>query len=82
MRAQIKAQRSRLAAAETSNARGRQAIKEAFVAWYRRVLWVVMGLALAVSQRVPVTVMSGHVGSWRIAEMLRKPDRLWQGMIG
>ena len=43
VRAQIEAQRSRLAAAETRDARGRQAIEEAFVAGYRTVLWVAAG---------------------------------------
>ena len=49
VRAKIEAQRSRLAAAETRDARGRQAIDESFVAGYRAVLWVAMGLALASS---------------------------------
>ena len=49
VRAEIAAQRSKLAAAETADARGRQAIQEAFVAGYRRVLWVAVGLALASS---------------------------------
>jgi EmrB/QacA subfamily drug resistance transporter len=47
VRAQIDAQRSKLAAAQTEDPRVRQAIKEAFVAGYRTVLWVAMGLALA-----------------------------------
>jgi EmrB/QacA subfamily drug resistance transporter len=46
---QIEAQRSKLAAAETEDAGGRQAIKEAFVAGYRTILWVAVGLALASS---------------------------------
>ncbi len=49
VRAQIEAQRSRLAAAETTDVRGRQAIQEAFIAGYRAVLWVAMGLAFASS---------------------------------
>jgi hypothetical protein len=39
VREQIEAQRSKLAAAETGDARGRRAIEEAFVAGYRTVLW-------------------------------------------
>ena len=46
-RAQIEAQRSRLAAAQTTDARGRRAIEDAFVAGYRTVLWIAAGLALA-----------------------------------
>jgi EmrB/QacA subfamily drug resistance transporter len=49
VRAQIEAQRSRLAAAETSAAGGRKAIEDAFVAGYRTVLWIAAGLALASS---------------------------------
>ena len=48
-RAHLEAQRSRLAAAETDDPLGRQAIDEAFVAGYRVVLWVAAGLALASS---------------------------------
>jgi hypothetical protein len=49
VRAEIEAQRSKLAAAVTTDARGRQAISEAFVAGYRTVLWVAVGLSLASS---------------------------------
>jgi EmrB/QacA subfamily drug resistance transporter len=48
-RAQIDAQRSNLAAAETADSRGRQAIQESFVAGYRFVLWIAVALALASS---------------------------------
>jgi EmrB/QacA subfamily drug resistance transporter len=46
VRAQVEAQRSRLAAAEVDDPRARRAIDEAFVAGYRVVLWVAAGLAL------------------------------------
>ena len=49
VRAGIEGQRSRLAAAETADARGRQAIEEAFVSGYRAVLWVAVGLAVVSS---------------------------------
>jgi MFS family permease len=49
VRAGIEAERSKLAAAQTGDARGRHAIEEAFVAGYRMVLWVAVGLALASS---------------------------------
>jgi EmrB/QacA subfamily drug resistance transporter len=49
VRAQVWAQRSKLAAAETGDARGREAVGEAFVAGYRAVLWVAAALALASS---------------------------------
>ena len=49
VRAEIEAQRSKLAAAVTTDARGRQAINEAFIAGYRTVLWVAAGLAIASS---------------------------------
>jgi EmrB/QacA subfamily drug resistance transporter len=49
VREQIENQRFKLAAAETENPLGRRAIEEAFVAGYRAVLWVAVGLALASS---------------------------------
>ena len=49
VRAQVWAQRSKLAAAETADTRGREAIEEAFVGGYRLVLWVAAALAIASS---------------------------------
>jgi EmrB/QacA subfamily drug resistance transporter len=48
-RMELEAQRSKLAAAETADARGQVAIQEAFVAGYRTVLWMAVALALASS---------------------------------
>ncbi len=49
IRAAIDAQRPKLAAAQTDNPRGRQAVDESFVAGFRVVLWIAAGLALASS---------------------------------
>ena len=46
VRSQIEVQRSKLAAANTDDPKGRLAIDEAFVSGYRTVLWVAVGLAL------------------------------------
>jgi MFS family permease len=48
-KAQVEAQRSRLAAAAVDDPLARQAIDESFVAGYRIVLWVASGLAVASS---------------------------------
>ncbi len=56
VRGQIEAQRSRLAAAETRDARGRQAIEDAFVAGYRTVLWIAAGMAIASSFSAAVLI--------------------------
>ncbi len=60
VRAQIEAQRSKLAAAETRDADGRKAIVEAFVAGYRAVLWVAAGLALASSASAAMLITAEH----------------------
>jgi len=60
VRSAIEAQRSRLAAAETSDAGGRRAIAEAFVAGYRVVLWVAVGLAIASSLSAAVLIKTGR----------------------
>jgi MFS family permease len=49
VRAQVWAQRSKLAAAEVGDPRGREAVGEAFVVGYRAVRWVAAALALASS---------------------------------
>jgi MFS family permease len=56
VRAEIEAQRSKLAAAQTGDARGRQAIEGAFVTGYRAVLWVAVGLSLASSLSAAVLI--------------------------
>jgi EmrB/QacA subfamily drug resistance transporter len=56
VRTQIEAQRSRLAAIETRDAQGQQAIKDAFVAGYQMVLWVAAGLAIASSLSAAVLI--------------------------
>jgi hypothetical protein len=49
LRAQIEGQRSRLAAIETKDGRGRQAIQESFIAGYRAIAWSAAALAVASS---------------------------------
>jgi EmrB/QacA subfamily drug resistance transporter len=49
VRAQIEAQRPKLAAAETTDGHARRAIEDSFVSGYRTVLWIAAGLALASS---------------------------------
>lgn len=47
LRAEIDAQRPKLAAAQTSDTRGREIIKESFIAGYRMVVFIAAGLGLA-----------------------------------
>jgi hypothetical protein len=55
-RRHIEAQRSRLAAIDTSDERARRAIAEAFIAGYRAVIWGAVGLALASSLSAAVLI--------------------------
>jgi MFS family permease len=57
-RAEIAAQRSKLAAIETKDASARQAIKESFVSGYRTILWVAAALAAASSLSAAVLISS------------------------
>jgi len=59
VRAQIDAQRSNLAAAETEDPHARQAIGEAFVVGYRTVLWVAAGLALLSAVSAAALIKTG-----------------------
>ena len=74
MRAEIEAQRSKLAAAETSDARGRQAIEEAFVAGYQRVLWIAAALAVASSLSAAVLISTESAPSSRKELAVNEPE--------
>ena len=60
VQAQIEAQRSKLAAIQTSEPLGRRAVDEAFVAGYRAVLWVAAALAIASSLSAAVLIRSSR----------------------
>jgi MFS family permease len=64
-RAQIEAQRSKLAAVETNDPRVRRAIDDSFVAGYRTVLWIAAGLALASSLCAALLISEQQAGSAR-----------------
>jgi predicted MFS family arabinose efflux permease len=47
VRAELNAQRRSLAAAETTDAQGREAVQRSFIAGYRTVVWIAVALAVA-----------------------------------
>jgi len=59
VRIRIDAQRSKLAAAESSDPRGQLAIKESFVAGYRMVVWIAALLAVASSLTAFALIQDG-----------------------
>ena len=56
VRAQIDGQRSKLAAAETDDPTGRQAIDRSFLAGYRSVVWIAVALAVASAATAAVLI--------------------------
>lgn len=61
-RAEIDAQRRSLGAARTSDERGREAIRRAFVTGYRAVLWIAAALAVASSVSAAALIDRGDRG--------------------
>jgi MFS family permease len=59
VRAEIDAQRRSLGAAQTTDPRGREAIRRSFVAGYRYVLWIAVALAVASSASAAALISSG-----------------------
>jgi EmrB/QacA subfamily drug resistance transporter len=61
VRADIEAQRSKLAAIETNDAVGRKAVEESFVTGYRTLLWVASALSIASSLSAAVLISNPTV---------------------
>jgi hypothetical protein len=64
VRQTIDAQRSKLAAVQTTNSKARKAVAESFIAGYRSVLWIAVALSVASSVSAALLIdFKGKPGS-------------------
>jgi MFS family permease len=83
VRGPIERQRNRLAAAESADARGRQAIKESFVAGFRVVAWLAALLALMSSMSAAVLITGDRVAARPgVTRVRHRRPRAGPGLLG